>query len=305
MEKPLYNPFGSKIPRDTEEQDDFSDFDTLPSTQDVLPPAVRQSLFSSPGAMVMQPHRAASPTASSVAPTVTRRPGERWIKDVFFCFYAPNGAQPRSGLSAVVNWGVSFFKEQYTHVECLFLFDGDPMDRANWLSLEVSEKHGTGLSTRPPTFYRDSRWLVIRMTRLQESQRASMFNFAVDQARLHRAYSRTGILCTMPYVSLCAPIVRYTPGCASCTGTGANSVFCVQLMGEMLQRVFPDAYGDLYPESLRPERFLAELRRRSQTATCILGLETQDSVSTAGLILDTVGRDPWVAPKPLAGVLPD
>ena len=314
MDKPLYNPYSSKVPRDTDEPDDFIDFDALPSTHDVLPPAVRQSLRGgapAPLAMMMQPHRAGSPSVVMPAPAVTPIPrtvGERWIKDVFFCFYAPKGAQPRSGLSALVNWTVSFFKETYTHVECLFLFGGDPMDQHNWLSLAVSEKRGTGISTRTPSFYRDNRWLIIRMIHLQESQRAAMFNFAVDEARRARAYNRNGMVCTLPYVSVCAPIVRYTPGCASCTGTGPNTVFCVQLMAEMLQRVFPEAYRDLYPESLRPERFLHELRRRSQTTACILGIEAQDPVSTAGVILDAVGRDPWVAPRPLVdggGVIPD
>lgn len=231
--------------------------------------------------------------------------GRSRIVDVFFCFFEPNGAKPRSGLSAWVHWGVNLLSERFTHVECLFLFEDDsPGGQRKWMALTVDERRGTGIAMRPPAFYRDGRWTVVRLVHIQASEKAAMYNFAVDEARKRRSYNRAALLRTMPYVGCCAPVVQYTPGCASCVGgaSAKDSVFCVQLMGEMMQKAFGTRYRDLYPQSLSPDKFLAEVVRRSGdggTARVMLGPETGDLQATTTVMLDTVGRDVWETPRPL------
>ena len=187
-------------------------------------------------------------------------PKQRFIETVFFCFYTPKDSQPHDSLSRLVTWGVRFFQEKYTHVECLFKLDGLPTNPDSWHALSVAEKTGSGLFVSKVEYYRGSRWAILRLTGVTDAEKASLYKFAMAERGRTRTYNYGAVINTAPYgISYCAPVVRYSPCCYKCVPTGNNTVYCVQLMMEMLQSVWPDKFALVRADSLRPDQFLSIL----------------------------------------------
>lgn len=254
--------------------------------------AAAATVFTSPEA-AQSAASSARPATKSEARSAT---GRRNVHAIFFCFFSPDGAKPRSTLSALVFWGVDLFKERFVHVECLFNFGGDPQDQKNWQALSVSEARGSGIFGRKPSYYRDGRWAVLRMCDMQQTLRNRMYDFAVAEARRRRSYNRGMLLSTLPGLSLCTPVVYYTPGCKTCIGTGPNTVYCVQLMVELLAQVFPLEYRDLRSDTLRPDGFHRALCARSKVECCMFSLEVKDEVTVRKALLKDAEASVWDPP---------
>ena len=216
------------------------------------------------------------------------------VREVYFCFFVPMGAEPKSDLSRLVYRGLEWFKERYPHVECLFRMDGGNQE---WIAFTVSEKEPVGIYARPPAWYRDGRWVMMKL-RTVERERMQMWKFAVREAKRQRAYNHGGLITTVPCLSVaCFPFMCCLPLCFPTMTFGPNTVFCAQLMCEMMQHVFPDDYRGLLPERVRPDRFFIELSARSSVAPSVMSVESGDATTVRNELLAAAGTDLWSRPN--------
>lgn len=225
-------------------------------------------------------------------------PVQYHVMSVLFCFFAPGGATPRSGLSRAVYWMTSFMKEHFVHVECLFRI-GSSDGQQSYYALTVTEKDGCGIERRTLDFFHSGRWEMWTFNNLSQNTRNQMWAFARRQAEQKRSYNHGAVISAVPIVSCCNPVVQYTPGCGSLFGSGSSTVFCAQLMWELLQATFPDQFNDISADSVRPQQVLHEMQRRlpSVVQQVILTLDTQDRQATQRALLAFVGEDTWAPPR--------
>lgn len=220
------------------------------------------------------------------------------VMNVFFCFFAPGGATPKSGLSRAVFRLTSLMKEHFVHVECLFRI-GSSDGRHSYYALTVSEKDGCGIQARTLEYFHSGRWEIWTFNNLSQKTRNQMWTFACRQASMNRSYNHGAVISAVPIISCCNPVVKYTPGCGSLVGSGPQTVFCAQLMWELLDATFPTQFSDINADSVRPQQVLHEMQRRIPDVVqqIILTLDTQDRQATQRAMLDFAGTDMWAPPR--------
>lgn len=228
-------------------------------------------------------HQLVMPSASQA---IGRSSSSR-ISNVYLCFFASAGVTPSSSFAALAYWSVSFLRETYSHVECLFCFDGDVVDEGsnNWHALSVNEQNGSGLWRRTMDSYRLGRWAILRLNNLTPDQRRTLYAFAQHENREPRAYKFAAAISTTPYLSVCTPIVTYTPGCSLCLSSGPRTVFCAQLILEMLNTVFDKQLSDLDFNAIRPDRLFSLCKERLDVVQAVL---SWDAGHMGRIIADTL-----------------
>lgn len=256
--------------------------------------------------VVMEMQRAASmpparqDTSHSSLPLLTRGTVEAPVVSVRLCFYAPRGAHSSSTLGQWIHWWTTYLQEQYTHVECLFELNRPEADPTRWVALTVSERERSGMYKTEIGHYRDGRWFVMKLVNLTVEQRAALYNFAVCERQRKRSYNYAAIVNNGP-ASCCAPVVRYTPCCVSCVPSGPKTVYCVQLMLEMLATVFPGRFDDIQSDRYRPDQFLALVSHRMQWRWSQLVLESEQQVDIERAMLRGAGANLSEPPRVKAG----
>lgn len=224
------------------------------------------------------------------------------VEDVFLCFFMPRNTTPSSQFSAYIRWALDLFGERFSHVECLFKFYGDPREKTSWRAFTVSENKGVQMFYRKTDWYRGARWSVLRLL-TDEKKRNRMFNFALTQARERRPYNHAVMCLAVPYLScLCAPLVSccgpLLRSCSPSYNIGGNSVYCVQLVCEMLKHAFPDDYADLQSNRVRAD-YLHELllRRPPGVQRVILDIESENETAVQTALLNFSGSDMREQPR--------
>jgi hypothetical protein len=193
----------------------------------------------------------------------------------------------------LIYWGLGWFGDTFKHVECLFYTSGNPRLPTNWAALTVSAGNSSGLYEHMADHYSDGRWSFFVITGLQYAELKAMWDFAVHEHESPRSYSNMVLLEANPSTAWVAPVVRYTPGCGALCSSGSgprDSVYCVELISEMLVRAFPKLYPDGKLTGLRPDGLLALLRQRHELTQVVLGAETGDAAALERQMRDALRK---------------
>lgn len=245
--------------------------------------ATRQAvaaLLSAPAAA--RPPPAAQPTTAAMPvampPPVmemTLEPGPRMPQSpvcdaVIFCFnLMPNEVssdlrgrrQQRGYVSEAIMWALERLGDRYKHVECLFHSKGDQEDINNWRALTTFEKTGSGVYYHTYRYFKGGRWEMYKLTDLPHTLRLKLWEFAWRENERPRTYQTMALLNTVPSTS-----------CLGACTPRSDSVYCAQLMLELMQYAFPELWRDIAPNSLRPDGFFDALRRRHRIEHVVLDL---------------------------------
>jgi len=222
---------------------------------------------------------------------------QRDIKAVFLCFYTPKGAKSSTRFGQLVDYVTSMVGERFNHVECLFDRGGDIKDPERFHALNVSSKDVSGCYTRTLDYYRDCRWVIYQLRGLSLSQKQTMYLFTRKESSKQRGYNYGSTLSTTPGINCLLPICTYTPGLSRCMPSGKDTVFCVQLIAEMMKLVYAKELIDLRTDSMRPDVFLAQMLSRLPSVVQVaLTLETQSEAHMTRTLLRDAGTDLWEPP---------
>ncbi len=213
------------------------------------------------------------PQMTHSGPLISPMPQNEVCDAVLFCFNAcpgevhedlrgkPDPARPRGYTESAVAWALDSFGDKYKHVECLFHYRGNPEDNRNWRCLTVFQFHGSAVYFHGYKHFKEGRWDFYRMVDLPVSIRSKLWEFAVHENDHPRAYSDLTLLNTVPSTSWLSPIINYTP-CLCCVPRPKNTVYCAQLLIELMKYAFPKDWAAVPGGTLRPDGFLAELKKR-------------------------------------------
>lgn len=261
-----------------------------------LPPDVVRSL-QMPLAITMQSDDSAPVQNYTQMPTYLNR----HIESVFLCFYAPKGAKPATAFGKLVDYWTGLMGERYQHVECLFdrgTNEHGVYDEHRFHALNVSAKDASGCYQRAIDYYRDGRWAVYRLKDLTDNQKKAMYDFARKESKKQRKYNYGSTVSTNPGCHYLLPVCTYTPGFSRCIPTGEDTVFCVQLMMEVMKQAYPTKLADLRADSMRPDVFLAQMCARIPGITQVsLIVDTQSERQLVDKLSRIAGTNVWDPPN--------
>lgn len=238
------------------------EWNSLPSIQmQPTPPPrtpVRQTMVQSPP----------PPVSSPMAQTQV-------CDSVIFCFNAmPREVTPELRGSApskqgyghgLVMWALETLGDKYKHVECLFHYKGDPNNRFNWRALTAFEKTGSGVYLHSFNYYKDGRWDCYRLVDVPHAMRLKLYEFATRENDNPRSYQQLALLNTVPSTS-------WLGSCTTCCAPPQSTVYCTQLMVELMKYAYPEVWRDVSATGIRPDGFLKELLRRHKAEIVVLDL---------------------------------